>query len=60
MEIKITSRQQNREFTGYILENIEFDLAEVLDYIRDNFAPDDVFSKIALQDWAEDNGYTLE
>jgi hypothetical protein len=31
-----------------------------VDWIKENLAPDDVFSDEQLEEWAEDNGYVLE
>lgn len=40
-------------FTAGILES-------AIDWIAQNIAPEDVFSKTALEDWAESNGFILD
>jgi hypothetical protein len=64
------SRQDiERRFGSMFLENIcEFVAAEygisdldkekeALDYVRENFRPDEVFSAAELENWADANGY---
>ena len=33
------------------------DSSFVLDWVRDNFTPDEIFSSKELEQWAKDNGY---
>ncbi len=35
-------------------------LEDVIDWIKDNLNPEDVFEENVLSVWAEDNGYILE
>lgn len=35
-------------------------LESVLDWVRDNYTPDEVFDEDVLMEWAEENGYVLE
>lgn len=39
------------------VQSISIDLAQLLDYVREQFAPDDVFAVAALDEWATENGY---
>ena len=48
--MRITSTFEDKEFGQ------EF-LSQILDYIADNFEPEEVFDEDALQQWAKDNGY---
>jgi hypothetical protein len=34
-------------------------LEESIEWIQSNLEPEDVFNALALEVWAEDNGYTL-
>lgn len=47
------------------IENVLRDLLAIhpddfIEWIRDNFYPEDIFSSKALDIWAEENGYTRE
>ena len=35
-------------------------LEDVVDFIRDHFDPEDIFDESALEDWAEENGWSQE
>ena len=39
---------------------LEGDMSWVLDWVRETFDPDEVFTDEELNTWAEDNGYTKE
>ena len=43
-----------------IKEQFESDSSWVLDWITNNFEPDDVFAAAELSKWAEANGYVKE
>jgi len=49
----MTTMNENRDFGSEFLELI-------LEYIGENFVPEDVFSEKQLSQWAEDNGYVKE
>ena len=42
------------------LATIDVLLETVIDAVRDNCVPDDVFTENELSEWALDNGYTKE
>jgi len=48
--------QQEREF----IESISPSLDEVIEWIKRNLNPEDVFDENDLEAWAEDNGYFVE
>ena len=48
--------QQEREF----MEKISPRLDEVIEWIKNNLNPEDVFNEEDLIEWAEDNGYFTE
>lgn len=48
--------QQEREF----MENISPTLDEVIEWIKNNLNPEDVFDEDDLIEWAEDNGYFID
>jgi hypothetical protein len=48
--------QQEREF----IDSISPDLNQVIEWIKRNLNPEDVFDEEDLIDWAEDNGYFNE
>ena len=45
----------NVDITQLLEENSD----EILDWIQDNYDPDDVFDEQELKDWAEHEGYSL-
>ena len=47
--------------TQFIKETIPSDLLEnMVNWIGDNLAPDDVFPDTVLEEWADDNGFSRE
>ena len=52
-----TTRAHDLDVTKRILENVEFDAADILDWVRENFAPDEVFEDDELEEWAENADY---
>lgn len=52
-----TTMSQDKEFIKALLENISIDASFVLDWVSDNFIPEEVFEICYLEEWAEDNGY---
>ena len=59
-----TTSQQDRDFVEHVLEIVKESLAGdqswVLDWVAQNFGPDDVFGDLDLSTWAKENGYILE
>ena len=58
-----------KEFLHPLMDDVMIDIERtferdatetVLDWVEDNFSPDEVFEKDALDEWAEKNGYTKE
>lgn len=54
------SRQEDREFTTEICEDIELDAMIAVLWVRNNLEPEDVFTVEELEYWAEQNGYIEE
>jgi len=48
--------QQEREFMGVISPSLD----EVINWIKHNLNPEDVFDEEDLIEWAEDNGFFAE
>jgi hypothetical protein len=46
---------EDDEILDYVKKTMEY---EIIEYIRTNIPPEEVFNKAALENWAEDNGYT--
>ena|GEM_PF-2870110 len=55
-----TNRQEDRDFTAEVLENIESDAMIAVLWVRHNCEPEDVFAVEDLEYWAEQNGYVKE
>lgn len=61
-----TSTKQDAELVDLIVENVTFTIAGspdmnfILEYIGNEFDPEDVISEGDLSDWAERNGYVKE
>ncbi len=60
-----TSTKQDQEFGALIIPHLKVEhpeacLDEVLEWVRKNLNPDDVFSNKQLEDWAEGEGYKKE
>ena len=56
----MTTQTQDADFLARLQEELEIDLGDcdwVLDWVRDNFTPDEVFSREQLDAWAESVGY---
>lgn len=51
-----TTPTQDHEFEKALSENINVDASFVLDFVADNFGPEDVFDYDVLVAWAEDAG----
>lgn len=45
--------EQERRLERVLAPNVQ----EIIDYMQDILAPEDVFSEDQLKDWAEKNGY---
>jgi len=54
--------KQDSAFRDALHENVSFDTDAgwLIDFIEGNFAPEEVFPIGALEQWAEENGYTKE
>lgn len=52
-----TTSKQDQEFIEALSENMNIDASFVLDWVGDNFMPEDVFDIHFLEKWAENNGY---
>jgi hypothetical protein len=59
MNVRLTSHQ-SRDIMRWIGNDLESIFNEVLDYVKCNFTPDEVFTGDVLKEWAEDNGYVLK
>ena len=57
-----TTNQQDKEFAELVKNSLDFSLDAnfVLEWIEKNFAPEDVFGRDVLDQWAENEGFTLE
>ena len=58
-----TTGEQDADFTDALageLHSVSIDAAFVFGWVRENFAPGDIFSFEDLCSWAEDNGYAIE
>lgn len=40
--------------------DVEISEDELIDYVVNNYAPEDIYIKDVLEEWAEGNGYVLE
>lgn len=49
----------SKSFASQILDT-SFLLDESIDWIKNNLSPEDVFDRIQLEDWANNNGFVLE
>ena len=58
MARKTTSRE-DIEATAFILELLDLNTnaQDLLEYVQDNFSPEDVFSNKELSEWAVDAGF---
>jgi hypothetical protein len=52
-----TTQKDNDDFVSEIMIGYTLDVA--IEWIGKNLDPEDVFQKIKLQTWAENNGYIL-
>ena len=48
------------KFTGMEVCEIEVEDSSVVEYVAENYRPEEVFPKTELQDWALDNGFVEE
>ena len=46
-----------RELLRDNLETLEIDATGILDWVRENFLPEDIFDKEELAEWADDNNF---
>jgi len=60
MPIIYTTGEQDREFIKMLGENISVDASYVLDWVADNFAPEEIFDEETLRQWALDSGFVEE
>ena len=60
MTVKQTTSQQDRNFIEQFVREINLDTLFILDWVTDNFDPEDVFENDQLEDWALDNGFVRE
>ena len=59
--VKQTTLAQDSEFTTLLLGSIiDFDAALALEWVRDNFDPQDIFEDDILREWAASNGFIEE
>lgn len=60
--MKNTTSRQDRVFAELLKDNFDFyhDCGWVLDWVTDNFEPEDIFDLSVLDDWALDHGYVKE
>lgn len=50
------SFSENKEFVESVI-NIGYLLDDAIAFIKDTYEPSDIFDKIDLESWAEENGY---
>ena len=53
----MTSWQEDEKFADDLFNDM---LPKVIDWIKENMAPEDVFREADLKEWAEEKGYELE
>lgn len=54
--MSFTSKKQDEAFAA-LFRPADDALATAIEWMQENLAPDDVFGKAALAEWAESNGY---
>jgi len=56
---KKTTSREDQNATDFILDLISLSInaQDLLEYVQDNFSPEDVFSDKELSDWALDAGF---
>ena len=58
---KVTTLTEDQAFGELLKEQVDLsfvmDAGVVIDWVRDNFAPEDVYEVSDLADWAEGNGF---
>lgn len=54
-----TSQIEDKSFRDLLFDNMDFELdaSVVLDWVMENFLPEDVFSNDELVEWAYDNNF---
>jgi hypothetical protein len=57
MSIPHTNSKQDRDFTERLVQEISLDATFVLDWVVENFEPNEVYTNDQLEDWAIDNGW---
>lgn len=45
------------EFSSRDISTVDIEESALIDYIKTNYSPDDIFPDDELEDWAERNGY---
>ena len=55
--MKITAKQESDFLDAVISQGL---LADSINWIQANLAPEEVFPMAELETWAEDNGYVIE
>jgi len=53
-----TTSKQDRDFIDKVISTTL--LEESISYIKDNFAPEEVYSRKKLEEWATENGYSKD
>lgn len=62
----MATTKQDRQFKDFVVENVisanlpSSTLDDILDWIRENVDPDQVFTEKQMDAWAESNGYIKE
>ena len=55
---KRTSTHEDADVEKFVADEfLSIDCGTLLQYIQDNFNPDEIFDKGELDEWAEENGY---
>jgi len=48
------------EFSHKDINSVDIDDGAIIEYVRDAFTPEDIFSFLDLEDWAINNGFIEE
>ena len=57
---KKTSGSEDNAATDFLVRLLSIDFGDVLEYVQQNYQPEEVFSETELDDWATENGYIKE